>query len=338
MNVEHQHAAPARTEHPRAPAPESVNHSLPWREIVSLRTLNPKCDLTKAAVTLAAEHPESVFGAEIETFIGKTVIGTPALNLQQAMALRRLAVLEDHEVTLDALRDTGLPLDLAIDLAQRLNARPAGWTIFERITHTPTLEEWSRSVLLREPGVQVADDVLTLRILQTFGHDVSVPWSFDATNKRVSFYSSNHAGSTSCLAHLLDFATLDHPSGCTVRDVCRKGYQALAHAHSGAGDQVWPHWKARGDGWEIYPDPRNESAIDEVVFASSVTCDTERWLRNVTRAGCLDVEDSSAHTAVNFEIDLSDADIVMRDLRRAARHALLPATPRHTDGSEAPRD
>lgn len=358
MNVEHQRVAQNYAGHLRMPAPDSLYRSLAWGDIVRLRAIHPKCNPTKAATARAAEHPESVFGAEIETFIGKTVIGAPTRSAHQAMALRRLAVLEDHEVTIDALRDTGLPLDLAIDLVHRLIARPTGWTLFERITHTPNLDAWARSVVLREPEIHVADDVLTLRILQTFGHDVSVPWSFDTTNKWVCFYSGNHEGDDSGLARLLDIATLDRPSCYAMRDACRKAYQALAHAHYGAGGQVWPHWEVRGDVWEIYPDPRGEVTVDDIVFTSGVTCDTERWLRDVTPVGCLDINGFSSRTGIDFESDLSDPDNVTCDPareriapgelrerlaalhrhRRAAQRAALPRSllpPGHTDGSDA---
>lgn len=305
----------AQTGHPSPPVLEPLYRALSWTDVVSIRARNPKCNLTKAAVMRAAEHPDSTFGREIEACIGKTVVGEPARTAQQAIALRRLAVLEDHEVTLDALRDTGLPTDLAVDLLRRLLPRPTGWTLYERIASTPNLETWAQSVLAREPPTHVADDILTLRILQAFGHDIAVPWSFDTTNKWVYFYSAG-ADPTSVLSRMIDIATLDRPGCYTTRDACRKAYQAIAYCHYGAGGQIWPHWEATHDVWQIHPDPREHGIVDDILSHNAVTCDTERWLRDVTVVGVLDVPDYSPRTGPDYESDLSDPENVTCDPRR----------------------
>lgn len=321
MNVDG-HRAPAtpsasstQAEHPSPSVLEALYRALSWADVVNTRSLNPKCNPTKAAVMRAAEHPDSTFGREIEACIGKTVVGEPARTAEQVIALRRLAVLEDHEVTLDALRDTGLPTDIAIDLLRRLLVRPTGWTLFERIAHTPTLETWAQSVISRAPGTHVADDILTLRILQTFGHDIAVPWSFDTTNKWVYFYSAG-ADPTSALSRMIDIATLDRPPCYATRDVCRKAYQAIAYCHYGAGGQIWPHWEATHDIWQIHPDPRELGIVDDILSHNAITCDTERWLRDVTVVGVLDVRDYSPRTGPDYESDLSDPENVACDPRR----------------------
>ncbi|VVE29527.1 hypothetical protein [Pandoraea anhela] len=316
MNVDHQPAAGAQPLNLSTPVLEPIYRSLCWVDVVNIRALNPKCNPTKAAMAAAAVHPDSVFGREVERYIGKTTVGQPARNAEQATALRRLSVLEDHEITLDALRDTGLPTDLAVDLLRRLIPRPTGWTIFERLAGTPTLDTWAHSVLTRDENVHVADDIVTLRILQTFGHDIAVPWSLDTTNKWVYFYSA--AGdANSHLARVLDIATLDRPNCYAMRDACRKAYQALAYCHYGAGGQIWPHWEATRDIWQIHPDQREGIVIDDIVSHNAITCDTERWLRNVTTVGCLDVSGYSPRTGADYESDLSDPENVACDARRA---------------------
>lgn len=308
-------ASSAQTGHPSHPILESLCRALSWVDVVDIRALNPKCNPTKAVVTRAAEHPDSTFGREIESCMGKTVVGEPTRTAEQAIALRRLAVQEDHEVTLDALRDTGLPTDIAVDLLRRLLPRPTGWTIFERIAATPNLETWAQSVFARDPGTHVADDILTLRILQAFGHDIAVPWSFDTTNKWVYFYSAD-ADSTSALSRIINIATLDRPSCYAARDACRKAYQAIAYCHHGAGGQIWPHWEATHDVWQIHPDPREFGIVDDIVSHNAITCDTERWLRDVTVVGVLDVRGHSPRTGPDYESDLSDPENVTCDPRR----------------------
>ncbi|MCI3204184.1 MULTISPECIES: hypothetical protein [Pandoraea] len=316
MNVDHQSAAAAQQPHPSTPVLEPIYRSLSWADVVNIRALNPKCNPTKAAMRDAAVHPDSVFGREVERYIGKTTHGQPARNAEQAAALRRLATLEDHEVTLDALRDTGLPGDLAADLLRRLIPRPTGWTIFERLAGTPTLDMWAQSVLTRDEDAHVADDILTLRILQTFGHDIAVPWSLDTANRWVYFYSAT-ADANGSLARVLDIATLDRPHCYAMRDTCRKAYQALAYCHYGAGGQIWPHWEATRDIWQIRPDPREGLLIDDIVSHQAITCDTERWLRDVTTLGFLDVAGYSPRTSADYESDLSDPENVACDPRRA---------------------
>ncbi|QBC30713.1 hypothetical protein [Pandoraea sp. XY-2] len=316
MNVENHHAGTVATAHLSTPALAPIYRTLCWSDVIQIRALNPKCNPTKEAITVAAEHPDCVFGREVAPYVGKTAIGEPARNAQQQMALRRLAVLEDHEVTIDLLRDTGLPSAIASDLVQRLCARPMGWSLFERLVITPTLNDWARSVLERHEPVHVADDVLTLRILQAFGHDVAVPWTFDVTNKWVYFYSVS-PGDTGCLTRLLNTATRDRPDDSVRREACRKAYQALAYTHYGADGQLWPHWEVRGDIWEIYPDPRSETFHDDIVSDNAVTCETERWLRNVTPVGFMNVSGHSPRTGLDYESDLSDPDNVTCDPERA---------------------
>jgi hypothetical protein len=317
MNVETPHGGPSAAAHRSAPELATIYRSLGWSDVVEIRALNPKCNPTKEAVTLAARHPDSVFGREIESYVGKTTIGEPARNEQQRLALRHLSVMEDHEMTMDLLRDTGLPDALAVDLLQRLIARPTGWTVFERLVTTPNLNAWAASVLERMEPVHVADDVLTLRILQAFGHDVAVPWSFDVTNKWVYFYSATTRDPGS-LRQLLDLATQDRPGDECTRDACRKAYQALAHTHYGAGGQVWPHWEVRNDIWEMYPDPRGATFFrDDIVSHNAITCETERWLRNVTLVGFVDVPGHSPRTGPDYDSDLSDPDNLTCDPQRA---------------------
>lgn len=313
MNVGNPHVGSSAEVHLSTPALEPLYRSLCWSDVVQIRALNPKCNPTKEAVTLASGHPDSVFGREIDPYVGKTPIGEPARNAQQRLSLRHLAVLEDHEVTVDLLRDAGLPDVIAVDLLHRLLARPTGFTLFERIVSTPNLNAWAQAVLERMEPVHVADDVLTLRILQTFGHDVAVPWSFDVTNKWVYFYSAT-TRDTSGLRLLLDTATQDRPDDDCARDACRKAYQALAHAHYGAGGQVWPHWEVRDNTWEIYPAPRGGTFFrDDIVSHNGITCETERWLRNVTLVGCLDVPGHSPRLGPDYDSDLSDPDNVTYD-------------------------
>lgn len=307
MNVGNSHAGSGTSARLSTEALEPIYRSLSWSDVVQIRALHPKCNPTKEAVALAATHPESVFGREIEPYIGKTPIGAPARDAQQRLALRRLAVLEDHEVTVDLLRDVGLPDALAVDLLQRLLARPTGWTIFERLVLTPNLNAWARAVLERDESVHVADDVLTLRILQAFGHDVAVPWSFDVTNKWVYFYSAG-TSDTASLRELLDIATMERPDDDCMHDACRRAYQALAHAHHGTTGQVWPHWEVRNGLWEISPDPRGATFHDDIVSHHAVTCETERWLRNVTLVGCLDLPGHPARRGPDYDSDLSDPD------------------------------
>ncbi|VVD75532.1 hypothetical protein [Pandoraea terrigena] len=316
MNVENHHVGTGPTGRLSTPAPAPNYRTLCWSDVVQIRALNPKCNPTKAAITLAAEHPDSVFGREIDPYVGKTAVGEPARNAQQQLALRRLAVLEDHEVTIDSLRDAGLPATIALDLVQRLIARPTGWSIFERLVTTPNLNDWARSVLERHDPVHVADDVLTLRILQAFGHDVAVPWTFDITNKWVYFYSVS-SGDMGCLTRLLNTATCDRPDDSARRETCRKAYQALAYTHYGADGQLWPHWEARDDVWEIHPDPRGETFRDDIVSENAVTCETERWLRNVTPVGFMDVAGHSPRTGLDYDSDLSDPDNLTGDPARA---------------------
>lgn len=312
MNVGDSHVAAGAQAHLGTTALAPIYRSLSWSDVVQIRALNPKCNPTKAAVTLAAAHPDSVFGREIEAYVGKTPIGESARNAQQHLTLRHLAVLEDHEVTVDLLRDAGLPNAIAVDLVHRLIALPTGWSIFERLVLTPNLNAWARSVLERDEAVHVADDVLTLRILQAFGHDVAVPWSFDVTNKWVHFYSAS-TSETGSLRQLLDMATMDRLDDDCIRDACRRAYQALAHTHHGAGGQVWPHWEVRNGLWEIYPDPRGATFRDDIVSHNAVTCETERWLRNVTVVGCVDIPGHSPRTGPDYDSDLSDPDNLTGD-------------------------
>lgn len=316
MNVEPLRTDQTSTGHAPTPASDAIYRPLRWSDVVHVRSIDPKCNLKKAALTLAAMHPNSLFGHEVETYIGKTTAGAPARSAAQAIALRRLAVLEDHEVSIDALRDTGLPEELAVDIVRRLLPRPTGWTIFERISSTPNLDAWARSVITREQDVHVAEDVLTLRILQAFGHDVAVPWSFDTTNKWVFFHSvasPNPEG----LTKLLDIATLDRPPCYAMREACRKGYQALAYCHYGERGRIWPHWEVHEGSWAIHPDPRNVLLGDNVVSNNGVTCDTERWLRDVTMVGSLEVRGCSPRTGADYESDLSDPENVTCDPRRS---------------------
>lgn len=357
MNVHDQCAGPGPMGSLNSPIREPIYRSMSWGDMVHLRSLNPKCNPTKAAFTLAAAHPDSVFGQEVESRIGKTTTGEPTRNADQAIALRRLAVLEDHEVTIDALRDTGLPEDLAIDLVRRLLPRPTGWSIFERMSATPNLNAWARSVMTREAEVHVADDILTLRILQTFGHDVTVPWALDTTNRWLFFYSTT-AYEPESLGQLLDIATLDRPNCYAMRNACRKGYQALAYCHYGAGGQIWPHWEVYGGRWQVHPDPRTGLNTGDIVSTNGITCDTERWLRDVTMVGGLDATGYSPRVGVDYESDLSDPENVACDpqrapiapsdlherletmtaLRREARRAGLPPAAPHLDTSAASPD
>lgn len=307
MNVENHHVGPSAGAQLSAPALAPIYRSLCWSDVVQIRALDPKCNPTKAAITLAAEHPESVFGPEIDTYVGKTVIGEPARDAQQRLALRRLAVLEDHEVTVDLLRDAGLPDAIALDLVHRLVARPTGWSLYERIVTTPNLNAWARSVLEREDDVHVADDILTLRVLQAFGHDIAVPWSLDLTNKWVYFYNVS-SSDTRSLTQLLNIATMDRPDCSALRESCRKAYQAVAYTHFGAGGQLWPHWEVRDDLWEIYPDPRGDTFRDDIVSDNAITCETERWLRNVTPVGFVDIAGHTPRTGPDYDSDLSDPD------------------------------
>lgn len=315
MNVDRQPAGLTGPVNPHVPRLEPIYRALSWSDVVGIRALNPKCNPTKATMTAAAVHPDSVFGREIETRIGKTVTGEPTRNAEQATALRRLAVLEDHEVTLDLMRDTGLPTELAVDLLRRLLSRPTGWTLFERLSLMPNLHYWAQAVLTREEETHVADDILTLRILQLYGHDVAVPWSFDMTNKWVFFYSAAREANDS-LGRLIDFATLDRPNCYAMRDTCRKAYQALAYCHHGEGGQIWPHWEVGRGMWEIHPDPREGTFIDDIVSSHAVTCDTERWLRDVTLVGALDVYGYSPRVGPDYQSDLSDPENVACDPRR----------------------
>ncbi|AJE98911.1 hypothetical protein [Pandoraea apista] len=333
MNVGTCHVGPSAASPLNTAALEPTYRSLNWSDVVQIRALNPKCNPTKAAVALAATHPDSVFGREIERYIGKTPIGDPARGAQQRQALRQLAVLENHEVTVDLLRNTGLPDGIALDLLQRLLARPMEWTIFERLVLTPNLNAWARSVLERNEAVHVADDVLTLRILQAFGHDVAVPWSFDVTNKWVYFYSASTSDMGS-LKGLLDMAITDRPDDDCVRDACRSAYQALAHTHYRTHEQIWPHWEVRNGLWEIYPDPRGARFLDDIVSHHPVTCETERWLRNVTPVGCLDLPGRPARTGPDYDSDLSDPDNLTGN---PAQAAITPSELRERRAASASR-
>ena len=316
MNVDRQSGGLIRSDNQRVPRLEPIYRALSWSDVVGIRALDPKCNPTKETMTAAAVHPDSVFGQEIETRIGKTVTGEPTRRAEQAAALRRLAVLEDHEVTLDLLRDAGLPTELAVDLLRRLLPRPTGWTLFERISLMPNLNYWAQMVLEREEETHVADDILTLRILQLFGHDVAVPWSFDMTNKWAYFYSTQNDAYDS-LGRVIDIATLDRPSCYAMRDTCRKAYQALVYCHHGEGGQIWPHWEVRRGVWEIHPDPRERTFVDNIVSSHAVTCDTERWLRDVTIVGALNVHGYSPRVGADYQSDLSDPENVACDPRRS---------------------
>jgi hypothetical protein len=312
MNVENRHPLPTRAAHSHTPETATAYRRLCWGHVIDLRRSRPACAQTRFAVMLAAVHPASVFGHEIEHAIGRTVTGQLARDPRQIAALRRLAVIANHEVTVDALRDTGLPSEIAIDLVRRLAARPPGWDVFERITSLPVLDLWAASVLERSEAPHVADDVLTLRVLQAFGHDVAVPWSFDVTNKWVRFYSAG-PDEGRYLAHLLDIAMQERPNCPALRDICRAAYQAIARTHHGAEGQVWPHWEVRGDRWEIYPDPRNGVLSHDIVAHQAVTCETERWLRSVTPVGALEVSGCSPRIGERYESDISDTENVTFD-------------------------
>ncbi|WP_353193232.1 hypothetical protein [Pandoraea pnomenusa] len=295
---------------PGLPGIDPVYRAMSWRDLIRIRTLSPKCNVTKAVITRAAEHPESALAQELAPYIGKTLTGAPSRTPQQIMALQRVAVLENHEVTIDALRDTGLPLEIAVDLMCRLLAHPSAWSIADRLMATPTLDKWAHTVMHRSSDAgetHVADDILTLRVLQAFGHDVATPWSFDLTNKWVYFYNAT-PGDTHNLTRLLDIATIDRTDDLRLRHVCRKAYQAIAHTHLGVGDSLWPHWARNGNLWEIQPTSHGGTRHGFIVAHHGVTCETERWLRSVTPTGCLLVSGCAPRLGPGHESDLSDPE------------------------------
>lgn len=313
MHFEHSlvSAGPANApDLPGLPGVDPVYRAMSWRDLIRIRTLNPKCNVTKAVITRAAEHPDSALAQELAPYIGTTFTGAPSRTLQQIKALQRVAVLENHEVTIDALRDTGLPLEIAVDLMCRLLAHPSAWSIADRLMATPTLDKWAHTVMHRssEAGeTHVADDILTLRVLQTFGHDVATPWSFDLANKWVYFYNAT-PGDTHNLTRLLDIATIDRTDNIRLRHVCRKAYQAIAHTHFGVDGLLWPHWATNGNLWEIQPSSHDGVRHGFIVSHHGVTCETERWLRSVTPTGCLFVSGCAPRLGVEHESDLSDPE------------------------------
>ncbi|VVE11242.1 hypothetical protein PPN31114_02654 [Pandoraea pneumonica] len=91
-------------------------------------------------------------------------------------------------LTLNAILDTGMHAEGAVDLRERLASCRDG-EIERRIKAVPTLQHWASDATWQLPSESHNRSLmLSLRVLQLFGHSTSVPVVFDPENRRVVFH------------------------------------------------------------------------------------------------------------------------------------------------------
>jgi hypothetical protein len=262
--------------------------ALHWRDVITLRQLPAEMADLKLGALQAAADPTSQCARQIHACVGQYPEIFPTRDDRQLAALRTLAICTNPEVTLDLLRDTGLPAIIATDLIARLATRASDFTIFERLAQAPDLDRWAKTVLDRNQAHDIEDDVLTLRILQTFAHDVAVPFTQDVDDGQVHFHASG-PNEMPNLAKMLEIAIDSDYQGEPSRPICRNAYEAIVRAHVDLGnDRLWPHWHGAGDMWKPHPNPNATFFALNIAAECYVDYETESWLKDITPAGRLE--------------------------------------------------
>lgn len=256
------------------------------RDVVGARMSAPHCVQLRDLAIQSALNPEGALYREIGSIVRHASSTRNAPSARQLAAQCKLAVSSNDEVTLDLLRDTGLPLAIAEDLIRRLAAEGPGFEIGTTMHQTPTLDRWALSVLARTQPVTVTSDVLTLRILQAFAQDVAIPCVFVEGSKHVRFSLCSEGDQP--VRSLIDLAVAIDTASHRQREVCRNAYEAICVTHHGTGDdRLWPQWKrctgfcwtnglANADG------PRSDFYLDAIIDD-----ETAQWIRRIDPIGSL---------------------------------------------------
>jgi hypothetical protein len=259
--------------------PQSTLH-----DVVSARMSAPHCMQLRDLAIQSALNPEGALYREISGIVQHAPDMSNAPTASQLAAQCKLAVSSNNEVTLDLLRDTGLPLAIAEDLIRRLAAEGPGFDIGTVMQDTPTLDRWALSVLDRTQPATVTSDVLTLRILQAFAQDVAIPCVFVEGSQQVRFSLCSEGDQP--VRSLIDLAVAIETTGHQQREVCRNAYEAMCVTHHCTGeDQLWPQWKrctgfCWTNGLANANGPRNDFYLD-----ANIDSETALWIRRIDPIG-----------------------------------------------------
>ncbi|MGC7406743.1 hypothetical protein ACPWR0_22175 [Pandoraea pneumonica] len=266
----------------------TVFQCLPLKDLISARAAQFNCAQTRDAIKATVLDPNSVAGKEIRAYVERHP-GASELtrNASQLRAICELVVSRNDEITVDLLRDTGLPEALASDLNRRLQICGPEWTIANRLAAYPSMEAWIKTALERETPAAANEDLLTLRILQTFGYNVALPWQYDLGTRHVllcaDIYSRNY--------HINDLIHLaihrdeeSNPRRLIARNVC----EAIISAQHKENGELWPNWVKVEDEWQVREDPSsNAIRTPHAGWSVGATPDTMRWLLNMDMAGAI---------------------------------------------------
>lgn len=253
-------------------------------DVVVARMSAPHCMQLRNLAIASALNPEGALHREISSIVGHIPHMSNAADTRQLAAQCKLAVSSNNEITLDLLRDAGLPLAIAEDLIRRLMAEGPGFEIGTAMHQTPTLDLWALSVLERTQPTTVTADVLTLRILQAFSQDVAIPCVFVEASQRVRFSLSSEGDQP--VKSLIDLAVAIETTGHRQREICRNAYEAICVTHHRTSEnQLWPQWKQCDDfcwtnGFANADGPRSDFYLDAIIDP-----DTAQWIRRIDPVG-----------------------------------------------------
>lgn len=133
-------------------------------------------------------HPHSTF--DVLRYVARRANGAPVecRNSGELNHLLEVVGTPHTALSLNAILDTGMLAEGAADLHTRLGACRDG-EILRRIMATPTLRHWANDATWQLPSDSHNQSLmLSLRVLQLFGHTTSVPVVFDPETRRVVFH------------------------------------------------------------------------------------------------------------------------------------------------------
>ncbi|VVD71818.1 hypothetical protein PIN31009_00652 [Pandoraea iniqua] len=146
--------------------------------------------ITQATFHGVRQFAQEPIRADMLGYVARREPGAPVECRDACEMSHLLAVIDTPTaaLTLNALLDTGMLAEGAADLHTRLSTCRDG-EILRRIMATPTLRDWASDATWQLPSESHNRSLmLSLRVLQLFGHTTSVPVVFDPENRRVAFH------------------------------------------------------------------------------------------------------------------------------------------------------
>ncbi|MGC7404540.1 hypothetical protein ACPWR0_10075 [Pandoraea pneumonica] len=222
-------------------------------------------------------------------YVARREAGAPieCRDEQQLGCLMEVVGTPHAALTLNAILDTGMQAEGAADLHTRLRGCRDS-EIFRRIMATPTLHDWAFDATWQIPSESHNQSLmLSLRVLQLFGHTTSVPVIFDPEHRRVVFHyvpgntpaaptEGDERGAALRPDHRLRMLLNDAADGRNPGDALHRASRNALMLLTSANDidgcrQRWPRWQRRWDQWRHGND-------DVRTLSTRLTPEFESWL------------------------------------------------------------